>query len=85
MVVTMPLIDLLTHAGWNVLLAIIPIVLAYLIAGLVRRPKKQGRSFVTVLIALLVFAWLSFLPNTCYLLTRAGGIFYPRIISITLP
>ncbi len=66
----MPLIDLLTHAGWNVLLAIIPIVLAYLIAGLVRRPKKQGRSFVTVLIALLVFAWLSFLPNTCYLLSE---------------
>lgn len=53
---------------WNLFLAVVPIVLAYLLCGIARQPKK---SYVDkAAIAILGLVWLAFLPNTCYLLTE---------------
>lgn len=55
--------------GWNSLLAIIPVALAYLIAWLTRRPGKHAGAR-NLLLAFLGLCWLAFLPNTCYLLSE---------------
>ena len=50
---------------WNVFLALIPVVLAYVINW------GAGRlNFSRTVLVLLGMAWLVFLPNTCYLLTE---------------
>lgn len=53
---------------WNLLLAVIPVVLAYLLAWLLR--KKLKPAGIILLAVPLGIAWLGFLPNTCYLLTE---------------
>jgi uncharacterized membrane protein len=61
---------------WNLLLALIPVPLGYLLAWLLRkRPKLAG----LLLLALpLAVAWLAFLPNTCYLLTEWRHLLFDR-------
>jgi uncharacterized membrane protein len=55
---------------WNIFLAVIPVVLAYLLAAgalaLTLRKKRVPWLFWLP----LAVAWLAFLPNTCYLLTE---------------
>jgi uncharacterized membrane protein len=59
---------MLPGIAWNLLLAVIPVALAYLLAWLLRKRLKPAGI---VLLALpLGIAWLAFLPNTCYLLTE---------------
>jgi len=55
-------------AGWDTYLAAIPVALAYLIAYLAARTKRN--VLVTAAIWILGLVWLAFLPNTCYLLTE---------------
>jgi uncharacterized membrane protein len=54
---------------WNLLLAAIPVALAYGLAWGLGTGTKQKRLPVLVLVP-LALAWLVFLPNTCYLLTE---------------
>jgi len=53
---------------WNTFLALIPVVLAPVVV----RAADEGRSRGIARLGawLLGFAWLAFLPNTCYLLTE---------------
>lgn len=55
--------------AWNLLLAVIPVALGWLLAwGLSGRGKKRRLPlWVCLPLALL---WLGFLPNTCYLLSE---------------
>lgn len=53
---------------WNIFLAIIPVVLAYTIAGLARLNISRFLRWPALIIIGAV--WLLFLPNTCYLLTE---------------
>lgn len=63
------ILSILRAVGWNVFLAVIPVVLGYTLAwGLGGRSKKP-RLPVWVCIP-LALAWLVFLPNTCYLLSE---------------
>ena len=55
---------------WNLFLAIIPVVLAYAMAGGIRRWTLQRRRVPWIVWLPLAAAWLAFLPNTCYLLTE---------------
>jgi len=52
------------------MLAVIPVILAYLICWMVTRPNKRRPWATRLCIALLAAAWLAFLPNTCYLLSE---------------
>lgn len=56
----------LTHALWNVFLAILPIFLAW---GTVWALRQKNRPLWLGIGLLLGIAWLLFLPNTSYLLT----------------
>ena len=66
---------------WNLFLAAIPVALAFSMRGL-----WNGSRSARVLVWLLGFFWLIFLPNTCYLLTEwrhflhtlEGARFYTR-------
>jgi uncharacterized membrane protein len=65
---------------WNLLLAVIPVVLAYVFVGATR-----GRWCATrlAMVLALAAAWLAFLPNTCYLLTEWRHLlFSPRWTSL---
>lgn len=60
----------LTWVSWNIFLALIPVAMAYAVQELIILPGTRGRWLVKTLIFLAGFAWLAFLPNTCYLLTE---------------
>jgi len=70
--------ELFRWVGWNAFLAIIPVVLAYMIAGYLRQGNKQPRWLAFLVVALLGLCWLAFLPNTCYLLSEWRHFFEPR-------
>jgi uncharacterized membrane protein len=53
---------------WNILLAVIPAVAAYLLAAGVEHYKPRGIAWLIWLP--LALTWFAFLPNTCYLLTE---------------
>lgn len=56
------------NVTWNAMLALIPVVLAYIILWTASRGKS---SFVrNLVVAVLSIVWFVFLPNTCYLLTE---------------
>ena len=59
---------LVNNVLWNGMLAVIPVMLAYMIARIARPRNKSlpRKSFI----CLLFLIWLAFLPNTCYLLTE---------------
>ena len=55
---------------WNLFLAVIPVMLAFMIARGARR-EMQGTGRIRWAVWLpLAFVWLVFLPNSCYLLTE---------------
>ncbi len=54
--------------SWNLLLAIVPVLLALVFARLANRERLSVLRAAGLVIAGL--AWLAFLPNTCYLLTE---------------
>lgn len=56
----------LTHALWNIFLAVLPIFFAW---GTVWALRQKKRSVALGLGFVLGVAWLLFLPNTSYLLT----------------
>lgn len=61
---------LITWVGWNTFLAVIPVILAYAIAGIAYQANKRNHVLINGLLVILVLVWLVFLPNTCYLLTE---------------
>jgi len=61
--------------GWNILLAIVPIVLARLLQ------MSKSRFLQTI----ILFMWLIFLPNTLYMITDVIHIFNPRFSQMTMP
>lgn len=61
--------------GWNVLLAIVPTVLARLL-------QKEKSHIKQIPLFLL---WLVFLPNTLYMITDIIHVFNPRFGQMTLP
>jgi uncharacterized membrane protein len=54
---------------WNLILAVIPAILGYVVAWGLSGKGKQKRLPLLITIPLAI-AWLVFLPNTCYLLTE---------------
>jgi uncharacterized membrane protein len=58
---------LIFWVGWNILLALIPVVLAIVIYRLDKRPGGLPKKLGMVVLGLV---WFAFLPNTCYLLTE---------------
>jgi uncharacterized membrane protein len=62
--------------AWNLLLAVIPVVLGYGLAALLRRGlRPAGIIFLAVPLAV---AWIGFLPNTCYLLTEWRHLLFDK-------
>lgn len=55
---------------WNILLALIPVVLGGLLAANVEKWTYKGRRVPLAAWTPLALLWLVFLPNTCYLLTE---------------
>jgi uncharacterized membrane protein len=53
---------------WNLLLAALPVVIAFPLAAEVRRTRGERPRWL--LVAALATVWLAFLPNACYLLTE---------------
>lgn len=53
---------------WNIMLAVIPVMLAYVLLWVSK--LKAGSILNTILVAITAILWLAFLPNTCYLLTE---------------
>lgn len=62
------------YVVYNLVLATIPVILGFLIAGWLKQRRIMRRglaAFFWFLIFLpLCLAWLAFIPNTCYLLTE---------------
>ena len=55
---------------WNLFLAIVPVILAFVIARGVRRERQNTGTVQWLLWGPLAAVWLAFLPNSCYLLTE---------------
>lgn len=55
---------------WNLFLALVPVALGFLVAGLVRQDRERGKGISWPVAGPLLVIWLLFLPNTCYLLTE---------------
>jgi uncharacterized membrane protein len=62
---------------WNLMLALIPVALAYGWTHLAAGKGKKG-PLLWVLLAPVIVAWLVFLPNTCYLLTEWRHLLFDR-------
>ncbi|MGO8670360.1 MAG: DUF1361 domain-containing protein [Capsulimonadaceae bacterium] len=58
-----------SHVAWNLFLAVIPVVLAFLSARLIRAGGRPSPGRIIIIVVLTV-VWAVFLPNTCYLLTE---------------
>ena len=58
------------NVAWNLLLAVIPVVLAFAIARGARRDMRETGRIRWGLWLPLGAVWLAFLPNSCYLLTE---------------
>ena len=59
-----------SNVVWNFFLALIPVVLAFVIYYGVQRDKRRDDPAHKVFWLGLMFIWLVFLPNTCYLVTE---------------
>lgn len=55
---------------WNLFLAVVPVVLAFVAAHGMRGQRRAGEPLTWALWLPLLLVWLVFLPNTCYLLTE---------------
>lgn len=55
---------------WNLFLAFIPVVVGFLIAYVVGDARKRRARINWAIAAPLLFLWLIFLPNACYLVTE---------------
>lgn len=53
---------------WNLFLAFVPVGLAYLAAWLAKSSRRNGA--LRAPLAVVMLAWIGFLPNSCYLLTE---------------
>jgi uncharacterized membrane protein len=60
----------MTLVGWNLMLAVIPVALGGIFWVLVHRPYGKAQALRGILAAVVIGAWLAFVPNTCYLLTE---------------
>lgn len=60
--------------AWNLMLAAIPVLLAYLLVSIAR--LRRHRHLRKILLTVVGAAWLVFLPNTCYLLTEWRHFLY---------
>ena len=59
-----------SNVAWNLLLAVIPVALAFAIARGARRDMRETGRIRWGLWLPLGLVWLAFLPNSCYLLTE---------------
>jgi uncharacterized membrane protein len=66
------LAGMISWVTWNLFLAAIPVALAFSM----RRVGTNGMRNARLLLWLLGFLWLIFLPNTCYLLTEWRHFFH---------
>ncbi|MCX6343615.1 MAG: DUF1361 domain-containing protein [Armatimonadetes bacterium] len=60
--------------AWNVMLAVIPVVLAYALVGVSKLKITKGLKYTAM--AALTPIWFFFLPNTCYLITEWRHYFF---------
>lgn len=67
-------------AVWNVFLAIVPVALAWMLVGVLRRGTMPGKWLLGLPLAA---AWLFFLPNSPYLLT-GWRHFFSRLEAMDL-
>ncbi len=76
--------------AWNIFLAVVPVIAAYLLAFWSER-WKAWRKRVPWLLWFVVWlplalAWFAFLPNTCYLLTEwRHFLFDPQYTPLRMP
>ncbi len=56
--------------GWNVFLAAIPVLFAFIAAGIAGRMRSRKDPRWWWLLAPALLGWLIFLPNACYLFTE---------------
>ena len=68
---------MLRGVTWNLMLAVIPVVLGYALGWGLSGKGKQRRLPVWVCLP-LALVWLAFLPNTCYLLTEWRHLLFDR-------
>ncbi len=59
-----------SHVAINLLLAVIPVVLAFVVARGMRAEMRRAGRVRWPLWSPLLLLWLAFLPNSCYLLTE---------------
>jgi len=59
----------ISHTTWNLFLAIIPVVIAFIVFFGVRYERRKGRVHWLIWLPMLV-VWFAFLPNSCYLITE---------------
>jgi uncharacterized membrane protein len=62
--------DLILWVGWNIFLSLIPVALAYAVAGLAGPSFNRLYASRKMLVILVGLVWIAFLPNACYLLTE---------------
>ncbi len=55
---------------WNIFLALMPVLLSFVLVRGIRRQWRTHGQVTWGLWIPLLFVWLAFLPNTCYLLTE---------------
>jgi uncharacterized membrane protein len=69
--------------GWNLMLAVIPVVIGYALAFCIDSLTVRKRKVPWAIWILPALAWLAFLPNTCYLLSEwRHFLFDERFTSI---
>ncbi len=56
--------------AWNIFLAVIPVMAAYLLAAGAQAWTVRRRRVPWIVWLPLILVWFAFLPNTCYLLTE---------------
>ncbi len=61
---------LILWVGWNVFLSLIPVALAYAVAGLAGPSFNSVNPLRKTMVIVVGLTWLAFLPNACYLLTE---------------
>jgi uncharacterized membrane protein len=60
----------ITNVVFNLFLALIPVVLAFVVFAGIRRQRANGARITWIVWIPMLFMWLVFLPNTCYLVTE---------------
>ena len=68
------MLSMFGNALWDVFLAFVPVVLAYVVVWLHKESRRERIMQFPLAVAALL--WLAFLPNSCYLLTEWRHFLY---------